>query len=151
MTTSQSTTSPSSHATRRTVRYIAAAASAVVALLYVVLMLLVKGAELQPGATDTTTYGGYLGLAVAYFIGAVILASVDNRMLHLLGAAVQVVVILLFIAFGVGLLGQGALSNPAISHLPLGLWAAVITGAQVLLLAMLGYLADNRHRPVATA
>ena len=56
--------------TRRTVRYVAAAMSAVVAILYVVLMLLVRNAELEPGATDTTTYAGYLGLAVAYGIGA---------------------------------------------------------------------------------
>lgn len=143
MTTSQSTLAPTER-TRRTIRYVAAASAAAVAVLYVVLMLLVRGAELQPGATDTTTYGGYIGLAVAYFIGAVILATVDNRLLHLFGAGVQVVVILLFVAFGVGLLGQGALQNPAISHLPLGLWAAVITAAQVMLLAMLGYLADLR-------
>jgi hypothetical protein len=143
MMTSQSTLAPT-HQPRRTIRYVAAASAAAVAVLYVVLMLLVRGAELQPGATDTTTYGGYIGLAVAYFIGAVILATVDNRLLHLFGAGVQVVVILLFVVFGVGLLGQGALENPAISHLPLGRWAAVITGAQVLLLAMLGYLADRR-------
>ncbi len=130
--------------TRRTVRYVAAAMSAAVAILYVVLMLLVRNAELEPGATDTTTYGGYVGLAVAYAIGAVILFVVDNRTLHLLGVGVQIVVLLLFLAFGVGLLGEGAFENEAISHLPLGLWATLITGAQVVLLAMLGYLADWR-------
>jgi hypothetical protein len=130
--------------TRRTVRYVAAAMSAVVAILYVTLMLLVRNAELEPGATDTTTYGGYLGLAVAYGIGAVILFTVDNRTLHLLGAGVQVVVLLLFIVFGVGLLGEGVFENEAISDLPIGLWAALISGAQVALLAMLGYLADRR-------
>ena len=114
--------------TRRTVRYVAAAMSAVVAILYVVLMLLVRNAELEPGATDTTTYGGYVGLAVAYAIGAVILFVVDNRTLHLLGAGVQIIVLLLFLAF-------------------IGLWATLITGAQVVLLAMLGYLADWRVTP----
>ena len=133
--------------TRRTVRYVAAAMSAVVAILYVVLMLLVRNAELEPGATDTTTYGGYIGLAVAYAIGAVILFVVDNRTLHLLGAGVQIIVLLLFLAFGIGLLGEGAFENEAISHLPIGLWATLITGAQVVLLAMLGYLADWRVTP----
>ena len=130
--------------TRRTVRYIASAMSGVVAVLYVVLMLMVRNAELEPGATDTTTYGGYLALAVAYAIGAVILFVVDNRVLHLLGAGVQIVVLLLFIAFGIGLLGQGVFDNKAVSHLPIGLWATLITGAQVVLLAMLGYLSDRR-------
>ncbi len=146
MTTSQSTLSPTGQ-TRRTVRYLAAGFAAAVGVLYVILMLLVRSAELEPGATNAPTFGGYLALAVAYFIGAVILATVDNRILHIFGVGVQVVVILLFIAFGVGLLGKGALSDPAISHLPLGLWAAVITGAQVALLAMLGYLVDQRNQP----
>ncbi|MDV3222397.1 hypothetical protein [Intrasporangium sp.] len=136
--------------TRRTVRYVAAAMSAVVAILYVVLMLLVRNAELEPGAADTTTYSGYLALAVAYGIGAVILVAVDNRTLHLLGIGVQVVVLLLFIVFGIGLLGEGAFENEAISDLPLGLWAALITAAQVALLAMLGYLADWRVGPPDT-
>lgn len=135
---------PQSEGTRRTVRYVAAAMSAAVAVLYVALMLLVRNAETEPGATGSTTYGGYIGLAVAYAIGAVILFVVDNRTLHLLGAGVQIVVLLLFLGFGVGLLGDGALDNETISHLPLGLWAAVITGAQVVLLAMLGYLVDPR-------
>lgn len=130
--------------TRRTVRYVAAAMSAVVAILYVVLMLLVRNAELEPGATDTTTYGGYLFLAVAYAIGAVILFVVDNRTLQLLGAGVQIVVLLLFIVFGIGLLGEGVFEYEAVSDLPIGLWAALVTGAQVALLAMLGYLADWR-------
>ncbi|ADU47593.1 hypothetical protein [Intrasporangium calvum] len=130
--------------TRRTVRTVAAAMSAVVALLYVVLMLLVRNAELEPGATDTTTYGGYLALAVAYGIGAVILFALDNRTLHLLGVGVQIAVLLLFIVFGIGLLGEGVFEYEAVSDLPIGLWAAVITGAQVVLLAMLGYLADRR-------
>jgi hypothetical protein len=130
--------------TRRTVRYVAAAMSAVVAVLYVVLMLLVRNAELEPGATDTTTYAGYLALAVAYGIGAVILFVVDNRTLHLLGVGVQILVLLLFIAFGIGLLGEGVFENEAVSDLPIGLWATLITGAQVVLLAMLGYLSDWR-------
>ncbi|GAA6526209.1 hypothetical protein [Intrasporangium sp. DVR] len=136
--------------TRRTVRYVAAAMSAAVALLYVVLMLLVRNAELEPGATDTTTYGGYLGLAVAYGIGAVILFALDNRTLHLLGAGVQIAVLLLFVVFGIGLLGEGVFEYEAISDLPIGLWAAVITGAQVVLLALLGYLADRRFEQPTT-
>ncbi len=130
--------------TRRTVRYVAAGMSTVIALLYVALMLLVRNAELEPGATDTTTYGGYLFLAVAYAIGAAILFFVDNRTLHLLGVGVQIVVLLLFIVFGIGLLGEGVFQYKAVSHLPIGLWAALITGAQVVLLAMLGYLSDRR-------
>lgn len=145
-TTSHRSTGLRSHdaGTRRRVRYVAAAMSAAVAVLYIALMLLVRNAELEPGATDTTTYSGYLGLAVAYGIGAVILFTVDNRTLHLLGAGVQIVVLLLFLVFGIGLLGDGVFENEAISDLPIGLWAALITGAQVVLLAMLGYLADNR-------
>ncbi|WP_347354124.1 hypothetical protein [Intrasporangium sp.] len=149
MTTAQQNSQAEQMARRRTIRYLAAGFAGAVAILYVVLMLMVRSAELKPGVTDRRTYGGYLVLAIAYAVGAVILATIDNQVLHVLGMGVQAVTILLFIVFGVGLLGPGVFRYQAISHLPLGLWAALITGAQVLLLAMLGYLADQRRHPLA--
>lgn len=128
---------------RRTIRITAAALSGFVGLLYLVLMFLVARVQFAPGVTDNRTYAGYLVLAIAYLLGAGILFAVDRRILHILGAGVQVVVIVLFVLFGIGLLGSGVFEQKAISHLPLGLWAAVITAAQISLLALLGYLADE--------
>ncbi|MDN5791119.1 MAG: hypothetical protein L0H25_09665 [Micrococcales bacterium] len=128
---------------RRSIRITAAALSAFVGVLYLVLMFLVARVQLAPGVTDNRTYVGYLVLAIAYLLGAGILFAVDRRILHILGAGVQVVVIVLFVLFGIGLLGPGVFEQRAISHLPLGLWAAVITAAQISLLALLAYLADE--------
>jgi hypothetical protein len=117
-----------------------------VAVLYLILLYLVAQAEAVPGATDGSTYGGYLFLAVPYLVGAGLLAAVDRRALWVVGAAVQVVVIALFLMFGVGLFGPGVFEYEALTALPMELWAAGITGAQVILFGLLCYLAATQAR-----
>lgn len=128
--------------TRTSVRYLTAILSTVVGALYVVLLFLVFDAESQPDAIVTdTTYGAYLFLAVPYLVGAVLAAVTDRLALWILGAVVQVLVIVLFVLFGVGVFEYEALSD-----LRMELWAAVITVAQVVLLGLLSYLAITRRR-----
>lgn len=131
---------------RRLVRYLTAALSAVVGILYLVLLVLVFEAESRPGATDSNTYGGYLFLAVAYLLGAALLLTTDRLVLWAVGAIVQVLVIVLFVLFGVGVFGPGVFEYQALSDLRMALWATVITSAQVILLGLLSYLALTLRR-----
>jgi hypothetical protein len=128
---------------RRTTRFVAAALSATVALLYLVLLFLVADAEAGARSLEGDTYGAYLFLAVPYLAGAVLLLVYDHRVLWAVGAAVQVAVLVLFVMFGAGAFGpgQGVFDYAALSDLPMGLWATVITGAEVVLLGLLVYLA----------
>lgn len=128
--------------TRISVRYLTAILSTVVGALYLVLLFLVFDAESRPDAVVTdTTYGAYLFLAVPYLVGAVLTAVTDRLGLWILGAVVQVLVIVLFVLFGVGVFEYEALRD-----LRMELWAAVITVAQVVLLGLLSYLAITRRR-----
>jgi hypothetical protein len=136
-------TSPPSD--RRTMtRHLAAALCGIVGVLYLILLLLVADAE--SGASENT-YGAYLLLAVPYLIGAGLLLAVDRRALWIAGAAVQVAVIVLFVMFGAGVFGpgQGVFDYDALSGLHMEVWAAVITGAEAVLLGLLSYLAVTRH------
>ncbi|MGA8046910.1 MAG: hypothetical protein WCA30_11665 [Dermatophilaceae bacterium] len=127
---------------RRAVRYVTALLSMAVGALYLILLFLVFKAESQPDAVVTdTTYGAYLFLAIPYLIGAVLSVASDRRTLWILGAGVQSVVIALFAVFGVG-----AFEYAVLSGLRMELWATVITGAQLALLGLLGYLATTRRR-----
>ena len=125
---------------RRSIRYAAAILCVIVAVLYITLMFLVADAEAVPGATDSNTYGAYLFLSVPYLIGAAVLVAFDRRIVWAVGAAVQVLVIVLFLLFGVGVFGPGVFEYEALSHLRVELWAAGLTGAQVVLFVLLGYL-----------
>jgi len=127
---------------RKSIRYVAAALCGIVGLLYLILLFLVADAEFAPGAVvSDTTYGAYLFLAVPYVVGAALLVAVDRRVLWAVGSAVQVLVIALFVMFGVGMFGPGVFEYDALSALRMELWAAVITGAQVILFGLLCYLA----------
>lgn len=129
---------------RRTMRYAAAALCAVVAVLYLVLLFLVHDAEASADVVVDTTWGAYLFLAVPYLVGAVLLAVVDQRALWVLGAAVQVVVVSLFVVFGVGVLGPddaGVFAYEALSDLPMEAFAGVVTVIQLVLLGLLAFLA----------
>jgi len=144
--TRPSTRSPSN---RRTMtRHLAAALCGIVGVLYLILLFLVADAE--SGASENT-YGAYLFLALTYLLGAGLLIAVDRRPLWVVGAAVQIVVIVLFVMFGAGVFGpgQGVFDYDALSGLRMELWAAGITGAEVVLLGLLSYLAfapqDVRH------
>ena len=131
---------------RTTVRHLTGILSAVVAALYLALLFLVHDAESQPDAVVTdTTYGAYLFLAIPYLIGAVLAAVTDRRTLWVLGALLQVVVVVLFVVFAVGGSEHDALFEyEALSDLRMEVWATVITGAQVALFGLLSYLAMTR-------
>jgi hypothetical protein len=59
-------------------------------------------------------------------------------------------VLALFVVFGVGVLGPGVFEYEALSGLHMPVWAAVITAAEVVLLASLSYLAATAtHSPAA--
>lgn len=109
-------------------------------MLYLILLFLVADAE---SGLSEDTYGAYLFLAVPYLVGAGLLATVDRRAVWIAGATIQVVVIVLFVMFGAGAFGpgQGVFDYDALSGLHMGWWAAVITGAEVVLLGLLSYLA----------
>ena len=141
---------------RRTmIRHLAATLCGIAALLYLVLFFLVKDAE--SGAPENT-YGAYLFLAVPYLIGAALMVIMDRRELWIVGAAAQVVVIVLFVMFGAGALGpgQGVFDYAALSGLHMDLWAVLITGVEACLLGLLIYLAltwqrvphDDSRRPL---
>lgn len=133
--------SPLDH--RRSARHLAAALCCGAGLLYLALSFLVADAE--AGAAETT-YGAYLLLSVPYLAGAGLLVTVDRRALWVAGAAVQVVVIVLFVMFGAGLFGpgRGVFDYAALDGLHIEAWATAITGAEVVLLGLLAYLAVTR-------
>lgn len=123
---------------RRVVRRLTAALTFAVALLYLVLMLLVADAEAGRGEN---TFGAYLFLALTYLVGGVLVARRDVRLVYLLGTCVQIGVITLFVLFGVGVFGPGVFAYEAVGRLGMPIWAGVLTGAEVVLLAVLSYLA----------
>ncbi|QNN54367.1 hypothetical protein [Nocardioides mesophilus] len=125
---------------RRSVRHLAAGLAGMLGVLYLVLMFLVKDAESVPGATDSNTYGGYLFLAVAYLVGAALLATLDRRLVWVVGAAVQVLVLGFFVLFGVGVFGPGVFEYDALDDLSIQWWAAAATAGELVLLGLLGHL-----------
>lgn len=132
---------------RRSLRYLTAALCLSVGVLYLALLFLVKHAE---AAEAENTYGAYLFLSVPYLVGGVLLATLDRRSLYAIGAAVQVLVVALFVMFGIGVFGPGVFEYQALSALHMGLWAALITGAQIVLFGLLSYLALTSTRSTTT-
>ncbi|GAA3183298.1 hypothetical protein GCM10010531_41870 [Blastococcus jejuensis] len=128
---------------RRAARLAAAAVCLGVGVLYAVLFFLVADAE--AGASENT-YGAYLLLAVPYLAGGVLLATVARRGLWVSTAVLQIVVLVLFVLFAVGGSRPGVFEYEALSGLHMAVWAAVITGAQVVLLGLLGYLIGTSAR-----
>mgnify|MGYP000636777916 FL=1 len=122
----------------RAARRAAATVCLGIGVLYAVLLFLVADAE--AGASENT-YGAYLLLAVPYLAGGVLLATVARRGLWVSAAVLQVFVLVLF-----GLFGVGVFEYEALSGLHMAVWAAVITGAQVVLLGLLGYLIGTSAR-----
>lgn len=106
-----------------------------------VLLFLVRDAEASAHVVTDTTWGGYLFLAVPYVIGAVLLLVTDRRALWVVGAVVQVLVLVAFVvlALGVGLGpdNTGVFAYDALDDLPMELFAAVVTGLELVLLTLL--------------
>jgi nitrate reductase gamma subunit len=96
------------------------------------------------GGTDAT-FPAYAALAVVYLVGAVLLTAQERRWVWVTGAIVQVVVLGMFVLFGVGLLGPGVFEHEALSDVPVAVWSAAITGLQLVLLGALTYLAGARR------
>lgn len=135
---------------RRSLRSAASAASGLVTVLYLTFgVLVVRAAEADPAYTDDTTWGGYLMLALAYLAGAVLLAVVDVRALWVVGAVLQVVVLVAFATLGVAVFEHEALAEASLVP-----WVVVISGLQIALLAALAYLAatpTGRAAPTGTS
>lgn len=131
---------------RRTLRYVGAGLCAVEALLYLGLMMAVRA--LEEGAGVETTWGLYLYGSVPFVIGVAVLLLLDDRAVYVLGAALQGALVLLFVW------ASGALADYALLAgltVPIGAWAAAITGVQLLLFGLLAYLAVTPvPTPVAT-
>jgi hypothetical protein len=115
-----------------------------VAAAYLVLFFLVRAAE---RGEPENTFGAYLFLFLAYAACAVALRIWWGPVVALLGAALQLAVLALFVVFGVGLLGPGVFAYDAVRHLHMPVWAVAITAAQVVLLTVLVRLAvvGRRH------
>jgi hypothetical protein len=110
---------------RRTIRWAAAGVSGVLAAVYAVLLSIVYNQEVS-GAQEST-YGAYIFLGVAYLVGAVALALSDRQVVLVVGTAVQVAVIVLYLLFG---------TAAAVS-----IWWGVATVAlEVVLFGLLAYL-----------
>ena len=113
---------------RRSVRNFAAAVSAVTALLYALI-----GAEVLTVVEPETTEPGAMlafGLpaAGAFLIGALLLVLFDNRVFWVLGAILQVLVI-------VGYFAMAGIRTPQFE-----LWGIVIKVAQLAILGALAWL-----------
>jgi hypothetical protein len=123
----------------RPIRFTAVALCAVTGVLYLLLFFLVRHAEV---GLSENTFGAYLFLAIPYLAGAALMLNFDRRLLYAVGAAVQVVVLVLFAMFGAGLWGpgQGVFDYAALDSLNMAWWAAIISGIEVVLLALFAYL-----------
>lgn len=124
---------------RRRIRWVAVAISGIVAILYAALFVIVRDLETGPDAAQLmdSTYGAYLFLAIAYVVSTLAYAVRDRHAVWLGGAVLQVAVMVLFVTIGVGVFDYELL----LDAMPIWLWVGAITGLQVGLLALLGYLA----------
>ncbi len=115
-------------ARRRTIRYVAAAASAVTAILYFAIgigvLKVVDGVSAD--APSLLAFGAPAG--AAFVLGAVLLVALDRRILWVLGAVLQVLVIVVYIAVS-------AQRTP-----PFETWGILIKVLQAAILAALVYL-----------
>lgn len=137
---------------RRRERTVAIVLCGLVTVLYAILCYLVWDAEMAARIDTDQTYVAYGMLAALYLIATVLLGLVDRRVLWAVGAAIQVIVIALFVVIGAGGLESaeaGVFGYEALDGLQVELWAAAITGLQVALLGLMSHLAASR--PVTRA
>jgi hypothetical protein len=113
---------------RRFIRYTAAAASIVTALLYfgIGAGLLIVVDETSADAPGLFEFGASAG--AAFVVGALLLLTLDRRVLWVLGALLQVGVIVMYVAVG-------QQRTP-----PFELWGILIKAFQVGILGALVYL-----------
>lgn len=123
---------------RLSLRHVGAGMCALLAVLYSVFAFVVRAAEIDAGSPIDSTWGAYLMFAIAYLLGAVLLAVVDLRPLWAVGALVQVGLLVAFVVFG---LGEAGYDYAALAEVPLTAWVVPILTLQVVLLGLLSYLA----------
>lgn len=113
---------------RRLIRYAAAAVSAATAVLYVGIGIgvLQVGDVAGPDTPDLFVFGAFAGGAFA--LGAVLLLLVDHRGLWLLGALLQVAVIVMYVAIS-------SQRTP-----PFEVWGITLKVLQATILVALAYL-----------
>lgn len=124
---------------RRAVRYVAAAASAATALLYfgIGVGILKVVDVVSSAAPDLFAFGAPAGAAFA--LGAILLLAFDRRLLWILGAILQVAVIVMYVAIA-------DKRTP-----PFEVWGILIKLLQATILAALLYLvARSPERRPAT-
>ena len=117
---------------RKAVRYGAALLAAAVGVLYLLIALQVIHVADTTG--KDSPFIPMMAAAVAFWLGAVLLAVIDRRIVWLLGAAVQVVV----------LIGYVAVAPSRDPHVEA--WGLLIKLAQVVILGLLVYLAVTSSR-----
>ena len=122
---------------RRPVRYVAAMASAATALLYFGIGIgVLKVVDVaSPAAPDMFAFGAPAGAAFA--LGALLLVAFDRRLLWVLGAILQVGVIVMYVAIA-------DRRTP-----PFEVWGILIKLFQAAILAALVYLVARPPEPPA--
>jgi len=113
---------------RRTIRYVAATAAAAMAIIYYLIGLEVLHVVVEPPESMSLFWFG-IPAGSAFLLGAVLLVVFDRRILWILGAVLQVLVAL-------GYLAVAADRTPAYE-----VWGITLRIIQVPLFAFLVYLA----------
>jgi len=112
---------------RRAVRYIAAALSAGCAIVYFAIGFgLIHATEPAPGSSDLLAFGVAAGLAFA--VGAVLLVATDRVAAWILGAVLQIIVIVMYFVVA-------EQRTP-----PVEAWGLLLKATQTAILAALLYL-----------
>jgi hypothetical protein len=123
---------------RQTIRRIAAALAAATAVLYVLVGLeVLRVVSVEPAGSDLLGFG--LSAAAAFALGAGLLLATDRRILWALGAFLQVVVIVMYVAVA-------PVRTP-----PFEVWGVLIKVLQGLLLVALAWLAITKPPQPAEA
>jgi hypothetical protein len=121
---------PAEERRRWTVRRAAAALCALIATVYVLIGLeVVTVVEESEEAVDILAFG--LGAASIFVVGAALLLAVDRRPVWFVGAALQVMIIAMYVSVG-------AERTPAFEA-----WGIALRVMQLVLLAALVYLATR--------
>jgi hypothetical protein len=119
---------------RRAIRVFAAVLTAATATLYFLIGLgVLKVVEVARPDQDLFTFGAAAG--AAYVLGALLLFALDNRVLWVLGAILQVIVIVMYV-------GVSSQRTP-----PFEVWGLLIKVLQAGTLVALGYLAMHAAEP----
>lgn len=116
---------------------VAVVVSFVLAAAYFALFLLVRDAEM---GADENTFGAYLFLSAAYVVLGVAAWRAPGKSVYVAGIVVQVLVIVLFVVFAVGLLGPGIFDYERVDSLRMEAWAVATLMGQIGLIGLFAAL-----------